>query len=172
MNRNASVFGVENLQEWIASIATTFPFRHHGARFMAISLLSDVQELIEYGENEDARQLINRIKFMLDFFTPRIELEYRIVADLDAHLRRHDFQITNVSDGGESHECEYIEEALPHIFAVEEATLYYRKNNKVFFITIIPGNGEDIIADHSDPSPDTHGFATAMNSFRQPEEMR
>lgn len=37
----------------------------HPARFMAVSMLSDAQELLERGQNERARQAINRAKFLI-----------------------------------------------------------------------------------------------------------
>ena len=35
-------------------------------QFIAMSILSDVQEMIERGDNEYARQSINRVKWLID----------------------------------------------------------------------------------------------------------
>lgn len=36
-----------------------------GIKLLAVSVLSDVQELLERGHNEEARQLINRAKYLI-----------------------------------------------------------------------------------------------------------
>lgn len=41
-------------------------FKRNGASFLAFSMLSDIQEMISSSGNEQARQAINRVKFIID----------------------------------------------------------------------------------------------------------
>jgi hypothetical protein len=55
-----------NIQEFTNSVRESFAFKHGGGMQMVImSILSDAQEMIERGMKEEARQNINRAKFLL-----------------------------------------------------------------------------------------------------------
>ena len=72
--REVAMFGCTEAQMRQA-IESSFTFRYHGANMIALGLLSDAQEHIndEYGEvdwnrREDARQTINRAKWVIETY--------------------------------------------------------------------------------------------------------
>jgi hypothetical protein len=72
--REVAVFGCTEAQ-MRQSIESSFTFRYYGGKMIALSLLSDAQEHIndEHGDvdwnrREDARQTINRAKWVLETY--------------------------------------------------------------------------------------------------------
>jgi hypothetical protein len=47
------------------AVESSLTYRHSGPAMMAASLMSDAQEEIAHGMNEDARQTLNRAKWIL-----------------------------------------------------------------------------------------------------------
>jgi len=59
-NKNQLMFGVEDIKNWTNEVRQQGP-----ALWMARSMLSDVQEMIERDMKEEARQTLNRVKYLL-----------------------------------------------------------------------------------------------------------
>lgn len=59
-NKNESIFGVKDIN----ARASTFDHAGEIASYV-VSMLSDVQEMIAMDRQEDARQALNRAKFLL-----------------------------------------------------------------------------------------------------------
>lgn len=73
MTDNTDTFGVENIDAFAENIEQHYlSYRSGGGAMVVMSILSDAQEEIEFGQVEDARQTINRAKFLIDrwFSTP------------------------------------------------------------------------------------------------------
>jgi hypothetical protein len=66
---DVKMFGCE-IEPFVDSVEKSLAFKFSGPGMVIISLLSDVQELISMGRKEDARQTINRAKFLVDRFLP------------------------------------------------------------------------------------------------------
>jgi len=58
------VYGCD-IEAFLVTCRESITMTTGGPGFIAISLLSDVQELIEMGDAEGARQMINRVKRLL-----------------------------------------------------------------------------------------------------------
>lgn len=167
------MFGVDSISDWLDNASVCSPFVLYGKTAMAISLLSDVQEF-SFGNNGEAvRTALNRVKFLLDL-APREELERRTVAKLMRYLERKGFEIIAVADGEERYDTSDHAKAMGHIFAVEMANLYVHSHvdgvGREHGIFLIPGNGEDILADWNYSEPDADGFERAMDEFEPPKE--
>jgi hypothetical protein len=63
--RQLDMYGVRDIENWRATILKQNGIFQHSIPFLAISMLSDVQELVERGRAEDARQDLNRVKYLL-----------------------------------------------------------------------------------------------------------
>lgn len=82
----------------------------------------------------------------------RIEIERKVVRHLIRTARKHGFNLVRVWDGGENIPVETENEALDAVFAVDEATIRFRRNGdaKTHCAVIVLGNnGWDAIADSS-----------------------
>ncbi len=66
-NMETRMYGmtVKEMQKFYVESPT---FKELGAGFLALSLLSDVQEMIERNLQEDARQAINRVKWLISVY--------------------------------------------------------------------------------------------------------
>lgn len=169
MNKEQSqqMFGTPNIDAWFDGICTSIPYIAGGRLKAAFSLLSDVQEQLAFGLYNDARQAINRIKYLLDSDQ---EFERRIVAALMRYLESKGFEITGVNDEGEHYNTNDPAVAMGHIFAVSMANLYVRMDGfGAHSILLIPSNGEDMISDYSYSDDDMDGFENAMKNFTPPE---
>ena len=58
--KNQLMFGVEDIKNWTNEVRQQGP-----ALWMACSMLSDVQEMVERDMKEEARLQINRVKYLL-----------------------------------------------------------------------------------------------------------
>lgn len=54
-----------SLDDMVDGVKASLMFRSQGSVFFAMSILSDVQEMIERNQRELARQYINRAKYIL-----------------------------------------------------------------------------------------------------------
>ena len=69
--RDVSMFGMSS--DELRQMAVTFPCKvgvegRHGDAMFIMSILSDAQEVMAYGDVETARQYINRAKYVLNYF--------------------------------------------------------------------------------------------------------
>lgn len=65
MNSTSIMFGVEDIDVWLNNIIESPSYRVGGYDPTLMSLLSDVQELLSLDRHEEARQAINRIKYLV-----------------------------------------------------------------------------------------------------------
>ena len=68
--RDVSMFGMSS--DELRQMAVTFPCKigvegRHGDAMFIMSILSDAQEVMAYGDVETARQCINRAKYLLNY---------------------------------------------------------------------------------------------------------
>lgn len=63
--RELKMFGCE-IEPFVKSCEDSIAFKFSGMGMVIISMLSDVQEMIERDMKEDARQTINRVKYLVD----------------------------------------------------------------------------------------------------------
>jgi hypothetical protein len=68
-----------DVEAFLASARGSITYTTGGPAFVAISMLSDVQELIAMGRTEEARQMINRAKRLLsdDVMDPFVAAQRR-----------------------------------------------------------------------------------------------
>lgn len=101
-------------------------------------------------------------------------LERRIVAGLCAHMAQHGFLVNGVHDGEEETLTYTVGGAMNLIFNLDEARLYFRKENPMSVTDVTPrqhsvylvlGNGVDVISDWSFFIDDHDGFNAAMEAF-------
>ena len=64
VQRSMKMYGC-NIEEFVASVTDSITYQLMGMPGVVCSLLSDVQEMIEHGSNEQARQYINRVKYLV-----------------------------------------------------------------------------------------------------------
>ena len=98
----------------------------------------------------------------------RIAIERKIVRHLIRSAKKEGWWLATIDDGGEPDEdiiTPNETEALEAVFAVDECTLYFRKDGvkSSHAVRIILGNdGNDCIADYTYSVPETDGFNTLM----------
>jgi hypothetical protein len=59
-----SVYGC-NIDTYVKSIKNSITYKNVGANMIVAGLMSDAQEQLEHGDNEGARQTLNRAKHIL-----------------------------------------------------------------------------------------------------------
>jgi hypothetical protein len=62
---NGKTYGVVDIDAYIDSIKGSMTYRAIGANMIVAGLMSDAQELLSVGDNERARQTLNRAKAVL-----------------------------------------------------------------------------------------------------------
>ena len=62
------VYGVDNIEAFKTSVEESTMFKIVGASMVIMSELSDVQEMILRGMDEEARKTINRVKYLVHRF--------------------------------------------------------------------------------------------------------
>ena len=62
---NGKTYGVADIDAYIDSIKGSMTYRAIGASMIVAGLMSDAQELLSVGDNERARQTLNRAKAVL-----------------------------------------------------------------------------------------------------------
>ena len=70
--RQVAMFGCTEAQMREA-VEQSLTFRFQGAAFMAASLISDAQEEINWENTEDARQTLNRAKWILFNYCDKVQ---------------------------------------------------------------------------------------------------
>jgi len=65
MKNNTIMFGVDDVDAWLNSVIESPTYRIRGYELTLTSLLSDVQEQLSLDRCEEARQAINRIKYLV-----------------------------------------------------------------------------------------------------------
>jgi hypothetical protein len=69
-DRLRKMYGCD-IEKYDHSVETSFTFQTIGAWMVLMSELSDVQELVAMGDKEAARQLLNRVKHLIDRHVPK-----------------------------------------------------------------------------------------------------
>ena len=64
-NQNRAMYGVANIDIYIDSVKESITYKTVGGNMIVAGLMSDAQELLSVGDNERARQTINRAKAVL-----------------------------------------------------------------------------------------------------------
>lgn len=62
---NMNMFGVLDINLFKQMIMAQLTYKHSGGGMTLVSLLSDVQQMLEFGKIEEARQAINRVKYLI-----------------------------------------------------------------------------------------------------------
>jgi TfoX/Sxy family transcriptional regulator of competence genes len=61
---SVAIFGCE-IDQFEESVLESLTYKHSGGSMVLMSLLSDVQEMIERDDKEGARQTVNRVKYLI-----------------------------------------------------------------------------------------------------------
>ena len=64
-NQNRAMYGVANIDIYIDSVKESITYKTVGGNMIVAGLMSDAQELLSVGDNERARQTLNRAKAVL-----------------------------------------------------------------------------------------------------------
>ena len=64
-NLSPRMYGVADIDAYVKSIKGSFTYKAIGANMIVAGLMSDAQELLSVGDNERARQTLNRAKAVL-----------------------------------------------------------------------------------------------------------
>lgn len=93
------------------------------------------------------------------------KLERRIVANLIAHMERHGWHVQSVFDGDEDTKATDAKSAMELLFDLDEAALFFGKDGKAHNVTLIFGNGIDLLSDWNYSEGDADGFNAACEAF-------
>ena len=103
------------------------------------------------------------------------KLERRIVANLIAHLQANNFRVCSVYDGEEIEKIspngvEGMRAAMEIIFNLDEAAIQFIHNDAARItdwhdVSLVLGNGIDIISDWNFFNDDRDGFEAVMDAF-------
>ena len=63
-SRDQEMYGC-NFQEFLDSVKSSITYKFSGANMVVAGLMSDAQEQMSFGDNEGARQTLNRAKGVL-----------------------------------------------------------------------------------------------------------
>ena len=64
MNRDMQVYGCD-MAKFVDSITSCVSYKLSGANMVIAGLMSDAQEQMSFGDNEGARQSLNKAKYLL-----------------------------------------------------------------------------------------------------------
>lgn len=95
-------------------------------------------------------------------------IERHIVANLLTYLERHGFKVRGVDegDGGPLRRVNNITAAMDAVFAVDITHVYVQRDpDRLHWIFLVGGNGEDIVSDYSSHDRDPDGFSKLMDEF-------
>ena len=81
MSNDLTMYGVDDMKVYFEDAKASMTYRFTGGFMLVASLMSDAQELMAYGSVEEARQMLNRAKYLqfkiaageMEFKTERIE---------------------------------------------------------------------------------------------------
>lgn len=62
---NQKIYGCADIEAFVDSVVNTITYKSSGANMIIAGLMSDAQEQLEHGDNEGARQTLNRAKHLL-----------------------------------------------------------------------------------------------------------
>lgn len=89
---------------------------------------------------------------------PTEDLEKRIIRHMCKVLAEGGWLPFAVDDGGDEVEhVSTVEEVIDVVFAVEEAWVLFRKEERRHSVYLILGNGEDVVCDHTLSNKDDFG---------------
>ena len=63
--RNMNMYGVADIDAYVESVKESITYQFTGANMVVAGLMSDAQEQLAHGDNEGARQTLNRAKHLL-----------------------------------------------------------------------------------------------------------
>lgn len=61
---NIAIYGCD-IEEFVESVVDSLTYKFSGANMVVAGLMSDAQEQLAHGDNEGARQTLNRAKHLL-----------------------------------------------------------------------------------------------------------
>jgi len=105
----------------------------------------------------------------------RNRVERAVIWNLGQHLKANGFEVVGVDNGDdETIKVSDVKSAMEEIFAVDEATLYVRKQgSRNHGIFIVLGNdGWDAVADYGFTDGDPDQFQATMEAFDAEEVMQ
>jgi hypothetical protein len=81
MNNDLAMYGVDDMTAYFEEAKASMTYRFIGGFMLVASLMSDAQELMAYGNIEEARQTLNCAKYLqfkiaageMEFKTERVE---------------------------------------------------------------------------------------------------
>ena len=81
MSNDLTMYGVDDMKVYFENAKANMTYRFTGGFMLVASLMSDAQEMMAYGNIEEARQTLNRAKYLqfkiaageMEFKTERIE---------------------------------------------------------------------------------------------------
>jgi len=95
--------------------------------------------------------------------------ERRVITNLIEFLANRKFKVVGVFDGENSYRVESTEQALEHIFSVDECDIWFKRENEPEHgVLIVLGNADDgseVIADWNYSKGDDDRFNEAMEEF-------
>lgn len=99
--------------------------------------------------------------------SPNGRLERCIVANLIAHLAKHQWHPHSVFDGDDEIMVHSGKAAMELIFNLDEASVRFWKESRTHWhgILLVLGNGIDIVSDWNYSEGDADGFNAAMDLF-------
>jgi len=97
----------------------------------------------------------------------RIDRERATVRGLIRALRAAGWNPWNVHDGGDCVQTRTESAMIDAVFAVDVSTAVFKHDAapKKCCVSFVCGEGDDIIADHSDPDSDPHAFVATINAY-------
>lgn len=82
----------------------------------------------------------------------RVSMEKSIVRKLIKMMRYFGWNLHSVYDSEETIEVSNENEAINAVFAVDEASIFFRRDGRIGGVFIVLGNGTDVITDYSTTS--------------------
>lgn len=76
MSNDLTMYGVDDMKVYFEDAKASMTYRFTGGFMLVASLMSDAQELMAYGSVEEARQMLNRAKY-LQFKIAAGEMEFK-----------------------------------------------------------------------------------------------
>lgn len=64
MSNDLTMYGVDDMKVYFEDAKASMTYRFTGGFMLVASLMSDAQELMAYGSVEEARQMLNRAKYL------------------------------------------------------------------------------------------------------------
>lgn len=99
--------------------------------------------------------------------SPNGRLERRIVANLIAHLKKHNFRPVSVHDGDEETRATDTKAVMELVFNLDDCWVYFARKGYANprSMRLVLGNGDCILSDWRYDLDDTDGFNAALEAF-------